>query len=236
VSAAGIPHDGELAGAVVGRALHALEPEEENRVTEHLRTCAPCRSLLSETHAPVVVTAAAEPATARVPEPPGPPTPPARAPRRRSAAVLALVAVVAGVIVLSARGIATGPETDARAASAARAEQVITSAEARNPDVRHASLLQPGGSVLAVVLDDQSGPRVVPVDPPELGPDRTFVLWRVAGGTATAVGSFDTTGTFTPTGTRPATGLAQGAYAVSSELAGPVPARPSSVVASGPLV
>ncbi|WP_018332772.1 anti-sigma factor [Actinomycetospora chiangmaiensis] len=273
MSADGIPHDGELAGAVVGRALHALEPEEEDRVTEHLRTCAPCRSLLSETHAtmaalahavadseppsglrgrilaaadaeparptapaPVVPVAAVAPAAAAVPDPPPPRTAPARSPRRRSAAVLALVAVVAGVVVFSARGIATGPDTDARAASATRADQVISSAEARNPDVRHAALLQPGGAVLAVVLDDQAGPRVVPVDMPDIGPNRTFVLWRVAGGTATAVGTFDAAGGFTPTGTRPSTGLSQGAYAVSAEAAGPVPPRPSTVVASGPLI
>ncbi|GLZ52852.1 zf-HC2 domain-containing protein [Actinomycetospora sp. NBRC 106378] len=270
------PHDGELAGAVVGRALHALEPEEEDRVTEHLRTCAPCRSLLSETHATmaamahavadveppaglrarILAAAADEPLrpSVRVPdEPPEAPAPVAvppvaadpaptarvlsgRAPRRRSAAVLALVAVVAGVVVFSARGIATGPGDDARTASAARADQVITSAEARDPDVRHAALLQPGGAVLAVVLDDAAGPRVVPVDVPELGPGRTFVLWRVAGGTATAVGTFDGAGSFTSTGARPDAGLAQGAYAVSAEPAGPVPARPSSVVASGPLI
>jgi hypothetical protein len=272
VSGPGIPHDGELAGAVVGRALHALEPEEEDRVTEHLRTCAPCRSLLAETHATlsamahavadvdppaglrarILAAAADEPVRppVRVPdEPPAAPAPVAvppvetaalpvarRAPRRRSAAVLALVAVVAGVVVFSARGIATGPGDDARTASAARADQVITSAEARNPDVRHAALVQPGGAVLAVVLDDTAGPRVVPVDVPELGPGRTFVLWRVAGGTATAVGTFDGTGSFTSTGARPDAGLAQGAYAVSAEPAGPVPARPSSVVASGPLI
>lgn len=266
-----MPHDGELAGAVVGRALHALEPEEEDRVTEHLRTCAPCRSLLAETHATmaamahavadveppaglrgrILAAAADEPVrpSVRVPDEPPAPAPvvvppvraeavpvTGRAPRRRSAAVLALVAVVAGVVVFSARGIATGPGDDARSVSAARADQVITSAEARNPDVRHAALLQPGGSVLAVVLDDAAGPRVVPVDVPELGPGRTFVLWRVAGGTATAVGTFDGTGTFTATGARPDAGLAQGAYAVSTEPAGPVPARPSSVVASGPLI
>lgn len=267
----GIEHDGELAGAVVGRALHALEPEEEDRVTEHLRSCAPCRSLLAETHATMAALAhavadaeppaglrgrilaaadaepdrpapppSAPPATIPVPDvgPPTSPTPAAAAPapRRRSLALLALVAVVAAVVVLSARGIATGPATDARAASAARADQVITSAEARNPDTRHAALLQPGGSVLAVVLDDGTGPRVVPVDVPTIGADRTFVLWRVAGGQATAVGTFDAAGTFTATGQRPSTALTQGAYAVSAEPVGPVPARPSSVVASGPLI
>ncbi len=272
-----MPHDGELAGAVVGRALHALEPEEEDRVTEHLRTCGPCRSLLAETHATMAAlahaVADAEPpaglrsrilaAAAAEPLPPVPPAAPAPttstripaasvpppfaspapraaaagpAPRRRGAAVFPLVAVVAAVVVFSARGIATGPDTDARAASAARADQVISSAEARDPDVRHAALVQPGGSVLAVVLDDRNGPRVVPVDAPAIGADHTFVLWRVAGGTATAVGSFDASGTFTSTGARPSAGLAQGAYAVSTELAGPVPARPSSVVASGPLI
>ncbi|MDL5154550.1 anti-sigma factor domain-containing protein [Actinomycetospora termitidis] len=276
MSAEEIPHDGELAGAVVGRALHALEPDEEARVAEHLRTCGPCRALLAETRATMAAlahavadvdppaslrrrildAAAADPAPPPVertaapePEPvaPAPVAPdhgtrpfPVPLPRRRSAALLALIAVVAGVIVLSARGMATGPAADERSVAAARADQVITSAQERNPDVRHAALIQPGGVVMAVVLDDAGGARVVPVDLPDLGPGRTFVLWRVAGGGATAVGTFDGTGTYTPTGTAspapPGSGLVRGAYAVSAEPTGPVPPRPSAVVASGPLV
>ncbi|MEJ2869602.1 anti-sigma factor [Actinomycetospora sp. OC33-EN08] len=270
------PHDDELAGAVVGRALHALEPDEEDRVAEHLRTCAPCRAVLAETRATmaalahavadadppaalrrrVLDAAAADPAptpppVAAAPEPPpdvrvddradvgtdDAPTAPRPVGGRRLA-LLALVAVVAGVIVFSARGLVTGPPADDRSVAAARAEQVITSAEQRDPDVRHASLIQPGGVVMAVVLDDAGGARVVPVDLPELGPGRTFVLWRVAGGSATAVGTFDPVGTYTPTGTPAPTGTrpGQGAYAVSAEPSGPVPERPSTVVASGPLV
>ena len=34
MSGYGDPHDGELAGAVVGRALRALEPEDEDRLRE----------------------------------------------------------------------------------------------------------------------------------------------------------------------------------------------------------
>lgn len=126
--------------------------------------------------------------------------------------------------------------------AAARAQQVVESAESRDPGVRHASLVQPGGSVMAVVLDDTTGARVVPVDMPEIASGRTFVLWRVVGGGASAVGTFDASGSYTPVGTTTApTGnaaptLSQGAYAVSAEPVGPVPARPSTVVAQGPLI
>ncbi|MFC5065985.1 zf-HC2 domain-containing protein [Actinomycetospora atypica] len=280
MSAVGDPHDGELAGAVVGRALRALEPEDEDRVDEHLRGCAACRALLAQTHetmaalarsvppvepppglrSRILEAAAAEPVPPRaapVPTPAGGtvPTRPAataspvpggpavaRVPRRRTAALLALVAVVAGVVVFSARAAVQDGGGDPRSVAAARAQQVVESAEARDPGVRHASLVQPGGSVMAVVLDDTTGARVVPVDVPDLGAGRTFVLWRVVGGGATAVGTFDGSGTYTPVGTTtapPGGGaptLSQGAYAVSAEPLGPVPARPSAVVASGRLI
>lgn len=292
--------DPELAEGVVGRALHALEPDEEDRVAEHLRDCAACRALLSETHETMAALAHAVPAVepsrglrerilaaaAAEPDPPrqtparetperrgpgngtrelpavtpsGAGDPPAGAttgplplplPRRRMAAVLALAAVVAGIVVFSARG-AGGPEpSDPRAAVAQRAEQVVSSAEARDPSVHSASLIQPGnGAVAAVVLDNGSGPRVVPLDLPTIGSGRTFVLWRVAGPTATPLGTVDPTGSLTPmtTGAAPGPGprpgtdgapplLQQRAYALSAEPVGTVPARPSSVVASGPLV
>jgi hypothetical protein len=293
--------DPELAEGVVGRALHALEPDEEDRVAEHLRDCVACRALLSETHETMAALAHAvhgvEPsgelrerilaAAAAEPDPPrqtparetperrgsgngtrelpavtpsgagddpaaGPTTGPLPLPlpRRRMAAVLALAAVVAGIVVFSARG-AGGPEpSDPRAAVAQRAEQVVSSAEARDPSVHSASLIQPGnGAVAAVVLDNGSGPRVVPLDLPTIGSGRTFVLWRVAGPTATPLGTVDPTGSLTPmtTGAAPGPGprpgtddapplLQQRAYALSAEPVGTVPTRPSSVVASGPLV
>lgn len=282
--------DPELAGGVVGRALHALEPDEEDRLAEHLRECVACRALLAETHETMAALAhvvpAAEPsaalrerilaAAAAEPDPPrpartngsraggstrelpavpaagrddapatGPTTGPLPAPGRRVAAVLALAAVIAGIVVFAARG-ATGPEpSDPRAVVAQRAQQVVASAEARDPSVRSASLIQPGnGRVAAVVLDDGSGPQVVPVDLPTIGSGRTFVLWRVAGTTATAVGTVDTTGSLTPaataSGTKPPPGtgpvVPQRAYALSAEPVGPVPPRPSAIVASGPLV
>ena len=282
MSTIGDPHDGELAGAVVGRALHALEPEDENRVDEHLRGCAPCRALLAQTHETMAALARSVPpvapppglrtrileAAAAEPDPPrgrpvatpaappgvtGPvPTRPVpaesssasslpRVPRRRTAALLALVAVVAGVVVFSARGATQNGGDDPRSVAAARAQQVVESAEARDADVRHASLVQPGGSVMAVVLDDTTGARVVPVDMPEIGSGRTFVLGGGAGGGAAAVGTFDGSGSYPPVTTAaPSAGdaptLSQGAYAVSAEPVGPVPTRPSAVMASGPLI
>ncbi len=261
-------HDGspELAADVVGRALRALEPDEEDRVAEHLRECAACRALLSETQetmaalahalppvepppslrARILTTAAAEPGpppTTPAPTPPDVPTTPPSAPRRL-AAVLALAAVVAAIVVFAARGaVAPGP-ADPREAAAQRAQQVVASAEARDPSVRSASLVEQGsGTVAAVVVDDGSGPRVVPLAMPEIGSGRAFVLWRVTGDAATAVGTLDRTGSLTPTtssrGTTspsPSPDRLRRAYALSVEPAGTVPTKPSSVVASGPLV
>ena len=283
------PADAELAADVVGRALHALEPDEEGRVAEHLRECAVCRALLSETHETMAALAHALPsqeppaalrtrileAAAAEPDRPAPPRereetrPPTRelptsrpttpdddvagprtiptpatpaAPRRRTAAVLVLAAVIAGIVVFAARGAIAPSPDDPRAVVAQRAEQVVTSAEARDPSVRSASLVQPGsGTVAAVVLDDASGPRVVPLAMPAIGTGRTFVLWRVAGSAVSPVGAMDPGGSFTPMsvapgGTATAPAPTRLAYALSVEPAGPVPTRPSSVIASGPLV
>jgi hypothetical protein len=278
------PVAAELAADVVGRALHALEPDEEGRVAEHLRECTLCRALLAETHETmaalahalpaqepppslrtrILEAAAAEPDRPAAPRervearrlprelpaaPPavtqdddGPRTAPTpAAPRRRTAAVLLLAAVVAGIVVFAARGVAPSPG-DPRAAVAQRAEQVVESAEARDPSVRSASLVQPGsGTVAAVVLDDAGGPRVVPLAMPAIGDGRTFVLWRVAGSAVTPVGAMDPSGTFTPMSAAPggptaAPAPTRLAYALSVEPTGTVPTRPSSVVASGPLV
>jgi hypothetical protein len=273
------PHDGpELAADVVGRALRALEPDEEDRVAEHLRECAACRALLSETHetmaalahaappvepppslrARILAAAAAEPdrpaapvsgppepetpipaPTSPTPIPPEVPAAPSPAPPRRAAAVLALAAVVAAIVVFAARGAVSPGPADPREAVAQRAQQVVASAEARDPSVRTGSLIVPGsGTVAAVVLDDGTAPRVVPLAMPAVGSGRDFVLWRVAGDAATPVGTMDTTGNLTPTtpGPAPAAPRAGRAYALSVERVGPVPDHPSSVVASGPLV
>lgn len=285
----------DLPGEVVGRALHALEPDEDDRVTAHLRTCAECRALLDGTHETMAVLAHAVPAldpppalrarlVAAVADEPLPPRPRRRSPevpddhagparavpsapsaapvpddpshglppdpddsrvhRRRAAGLLALVALIAGLIVFSAQGaVPSSPDDSSSTVAADRAQRVVASAQQSDPGVHHASLLQPGGSVMAVVLDDGTGPRIVPLDLPSLGPGRMFVLWRVAGRGVTAVGTFDAGGTLTtvpvtpprngPT-TTPTPG--SGSYAVSAEADGPVPVRPSDVVASGPLI
>jgi hypothetical protein len=170
-----------------------------------------------------------------------PPAPPPL-PRRRAAAVLVLAAVAAAIVVFAARGaLAPGP-ADPREAVAQRAQQVVASAEARDPSMRTASLIDPSsGTVAAVVLDDGTGPRVVPLAMPAIGSGRSFVLWRVAGDAATPVGTLDASGSLTPTTTGPPTSApaappVRRAYALSAERAGTVPSRPSAVVASGPLV
>ncbi len=52
----------DLRPTAVGRALHALEPEDERLIVEHLAHCATCRRALRDTYAVMALLAAAAPA------------------------------------------------------------------------------------------------------------------------------------------------------------------------------
>jgi hypothetical protein len=81
----------------------------------------------------------------------------------------------------------------------------------------------------------------VPLAMPPTGEDREYVLWRLAGVGARAVAVYDaSSGTTRPVTTAGASGTPEAApvqgFAVSVEPTGPVPERPSVVVARGAVV
>lgn len=186
----------------------------------------------------------------RGPEPPTPtrvPDPPA-APRRSPALAMAgalLAAVALGlVMVLAGAVLATrspAPDTSASTVDA-RADRVVADARSADPGVRATVLRGETGAPVAVLLDP-GGPaaavRLVALDLPATGTGRDYVVWATGlpGNAPEAVAVMDPDdGVTRPLGDVP--GPAPGTpaprgWAVSVEASGPVPPRPSTVVAVG---
>lgn len=262
----------DLRATTVGWALHALEPDEERRIAEHLPHCVECRRILRETCSVTSLLAATVPDAAppsalreRVlaragavrpvalgddasddasddPSADGPEgdapaavvplsTPPSRGPRRW--ALLGVAAVVLGVVLASVRAVLPGADAPS---SAQQAERIVAEAEARDPAGRQATLRAGDGTPVGVVLDDDGGTAtLVPLGLASPGAERAYVLWRVGGPGPVAVGVLAPDGRTLPVGAAVDAAGTQ-AFAVSVEPAGPVPARPSTVVADGPVV
>ena len=185
-----------------------------------------------------------------------PPVPPAPEPalptvsgagRRRSwrsVAALAVAAVTLGVGLIVARAALpteTGPTPESPSTTLAdRATRIVDDAEARNPQIRHATLRDATGNPVAVVLQDATGPRMVPLGLAPADPSQDYVLWSTAptaeaGPVAVATMDPDD-GITRPVTTGGAAPPAPRGYAVSVEPTGRVPERPSVVVAVGALV
>ena len=124
-----------------------------------------------------------------------------------------------------------------------QADRVVDDARSRDPGLRSAVLRGPDGNPAAVVLDpgDAAAPvRMVSLDLPATGNQRDYVLWATGmpGNAPVAVAVMDPADGVT----RPLDATAQPSgpgdpaprgWAVSVEPTGPVPARPSTVVAVG---
>ncbi|GAA4911701.1 anti-sigma-K factor rskA [Actinomycetospora succinea] len=198
--------------------------------------------------------ARAEPGTVvRPPAPdPAPEAPsvevPAPRPRRRLlTAVGGLVAaVVLGVGLIVAQGVLptqSTPADDPVTALSARADRVVDDAHSRDPAARTTVLRSETGTPAAVLVDpgDATAPvRLVALDLPATGNARDYVVWATGmpGNAPEAVAVMDPDDGMTrplaaPEG--PATPDRPGprGWAVSIEPTGPVPARPSTVVAIG---
>ena len=290
-----------LRHTAVGRALDALEPEDERLIDDHLPHCASCRQVLRESTAVAAWLAVAVPAVepppalrarvlalAEASEPPrsegsedaegsrgagdaggaaekapvgapreplavesepAPPTgrtsptpPPPRAARRTQRwALLAVAAVVLGVAILSARALLPGPASDTDTASppapgvvlADRAARIVEGAEAADPAGHQATLSDPVGRPLAVVVDDTGGARVVPLALPTVPAGSEYFLWRVVGGATQPMGVVDATSTSRADATSPPDAAPVTAYAISREAAGSRPTEPAVLVAMG---
>jgi hypothetical protein len=227
--------------AALGAAVPSVEPPPHlrRRILEAVQAePAPPRSR------PIRRPAPSPPSVGDAPRPRPVPTPGAG---RWATAMLGLVAaVVLGVGLVAVGGVLStqdgGPDTPAVALDT-RADQLVADARSRDPGLRAAVLRGERGDAAAVVLDpaDATAPlRMVPLALPPAGPVRDYVVWATGlpGNTPVAVAVMDPGDGVTrpvetaggPTG--PAAPAPRG-WAVSLEPDGPVPARPSTVVAVG---
>ncbi|MEJ2863464.1 anti-sigma factor domain-containing protein [Actinomycetospora flava] len=175
------------------------------------------------------------------------PAPPPRRRRRVLTAVGGLVAaVVLGVGLIVAQGVLptrSTPSGDPVTALADQADRVVDDARDRDPGARTTVLRSEAGTPAAVLVDpaDATAPvRLVALDLPPTGNARDYVVWATGmpGNAPEAVAVMDPDDGMTRPLAAPDAPAAPGepgprGWAVSIEPSGPVPARPSTVVAIG---
>lgn len=266
----------DLGPTVVGRAFGALEPDEEDRLDEHLAGCVSCRQVADDAQEVavalgravpqadpppqlrerVLAAARAEPDPPRRPAPAGDPGAPEvhrtveaepapsggrSAWHRRSRSLLVAVAgaVIVGIGLLGIRAVVpteTGPGPGDPTTLAQRAQRVVDGAQSREPGTRHATLRGGDGQPMAVVLAEAGGARVVPLAMSRPAEGQRYVLWATGPTSPVAVATVDTAAGTTVPLPGAAAPLSPRAYAVSVEPTGPVPDRPTTIMAVGPLV
>lgn len=241
----------------VGWALHCLEPAEEAFFAAHLPACGPCRHTVARAEEVGVALALAAPDVAppadlaqrvldaAIATPPSGGPAPAAALRTRTgwlerrrlgrvlttAAAIVLVAVSIG---LGARVMQLDSERDQLAGRAAELSEAMN--RAADPDARFISLLDPGGTPLAVLLAGPEKLTLVPVDlPANRVENQEYVLWGLGSGAPVALGAFDVAADAPMVHTVGSVPQAEAftAYAVSLEPGQVPPAVPSDVMASG---
>lgn len=227
--------------AALGRAVPPVEPPTDLRA----RILDAARAEPGRRARPV----AAPSASSAPPAPPVPAPVEAPPPRRRRflTAVGGLVAaVVLGIGLIVAQGVLptqSTPSDDPVTALADQADRVVDDARSRDPGARSTILRSETGTPSAVLVDpgDPGAPvRLVALDLPATGNARDYVVWATGlpGNAPRAVAVVDpddgvtrplaaADGPTTPDGPGPR------GWAVSIEPTGPVPARPSTVVAIG---
>jgi Anti-sigma-K factor rskA len=239
-------------------ALHALEPEQEAAVADHVRSCVTCQATMQEaeeTFAAVGETAAVSPPPelrsrilAAVQEE-APPVRPMRVGSGRSGRVRPpepgasrrglrrwAVAAVAAVLVagLAGGGIVVSQLDRQRDAATAHADTLdgLLAAIAASP---HAVLVdRDRHPVAAVVLDN--APRFYDLDLQASPPGRVWVLWGARGQVMTALAAVPA-GSGGVTAAVPVGRLGEyEAYLLTQEAAGSLPDRPGEVLASGPVI
>ena len=158
-----------------------------------------------------------------------------RPPGRSRGAMGVLMAVAAlGLVLFGVRAtlpVAGAPDGASSSVVAGRVQRVIDGADARG--VRYAMLRRGPGELVAVVLDEPSGLRVVPVALAGAAAGQRYVLWASSPRAPVAVATVDSAAGTTvafPGVTPP---RASHAFAISVEPNGGVPARPSALTAVG---
>jgi anti-sigma-K factor RskA len=230
-----------------GAALHALEPDEQLAFDAHAAGCARCRQLLDEN-----LLVAAQLGALSLSEDADEAPPPewsviragiaperaadgadelatARARRAsRTGRGRAIAAAAAAVVVLAAGGTAAWQLTRPGQQSAPSAAGCTGIAGCRTLTLRDGH-----GTDLATLVVDSHSATLRPQHMPRLPSDRSYVLWQVSRqGRQRPLGAFGGVGTMSASLDLPlrATTL----FAVSEEIAGPLPATPSMVLASTP--
>ncbi len=149
------------------------------------------------------------------------------------AAVAVTIAVVGGLVVANQQ---LRSERDAQAAAAAENARVVEVLhDAGTPGVAHASLADPQGAMVGLVVDAGTGPRLLATALDANRSDQIYVLWGLVGSTPTALGTFDVSGQGPVVSSVPSSAEAPpyGAFAVSLEPGRTAPASPTEIVASG---
>ena len=147
-----------------------------------------------------------------------------------------MIAAVGGVVtaVQSVRA-----ERETAAAAAAQAERdapvIDILRDAGTPGTTHATLADPNGALVGLVVDDGHGPRVLTTGLAANPADEIYVLWGLVDGTPQALGTFDVGAQGPGVSSVPSTPEAVpfAGFAVSIEPGRTAPASPTRVVASG---
>jgi Anti-sigma-K factor rskA/Putative zinc-finger len=189
-----------------------------------------------------------EPSDEREREAARPPAAPGGSPRHASVVPLRRrratrwLAVAAAVVVLAAVGglaVATQSLRNERDAAAAQAQRdavvVDVLRDAGTPGVVHATLADPQGTLVGLVVDDDSGPRVLTTGLSANDADEVYVLWGIADATPRPLGTFDVAGQAPSVRSVPSSpeAVPYAGFAVSLEPGRTAPASPTRVVASG---
>jgi hypothetical protein len=236
------PHE-QWEELAAGYALHALEPDEELRFTEHLRTCSICADVLrdhelvaaqlaalahEEDAAPPAWNSVRQAVVGADQRPAAPVVDLAERRRRRQPRILgaaAALVVLAGAAVTVWHGGGSSTKTSP-------AIQAVQACQ-KQPGCSVVRLHTPDGAAPGIVLVSDDHATMLPTAMAPAPTGKTYVLWQLLrNGGPTAVASFaDTRGEPSARLVMPYDDTA--AFAVSVEPAGLPPSQPTHVVAVG---
>jgi hypothetical protein len=231
----------------VGRALSALEPDEEIGLRDHLPVCATCRGALRDAEAVVGLLGAVPaqhqpppalrhrlllqieltPQTTQASTSDIQKSPVVVTPRRWSRTLLAAAAAI--VLVLGAATAVLGIQ------AADRPQTQAGQGVFDDPAARKVLLADGTGHAVAQLVTGKAGAVVIPLSLAPNGPNQSYVFWGVVDGKPQALTTFDVAaGSSGPQPLRwPAAADGLSRFAISLEPGRTMPAAPTQVVATG---